>query len=476
MDHYTITLARELARQNGLILSDRHLEVLEYVDDYYARHRVGPLFKNITNATGASRREIVNIFPHGLASVFAWAGIPIHTPDQICKSIPKVAVKNPRHVYFDYSATTPLRPEIVTLLMQYNESDTAFANPSSGSIQGKKAHGRIEKARKQIASLLSVNADTISFTGGGSEANNLAIKGFALSHWENKGHIITSQIAHSSVLEPVRWLESQGFPVTYLAPDADGRIMAANVESAIRKDTIFVSLLAANNEIGVLNPIAEIGELCWKKDIAFHVDAIQAFTKIPLDPVKMNVDIMTFSGHKIYGPKGVGAIYISSSVHLTPLIHGGGQEHGIRSGTENVGCIAAFALASKIALEKKIVENERLQLLRDYLLAQIRIIEPGVKLNGHASQRLPHHLSLSFPGVTSGGLLLALEEIGISVSAGSACSAGQEEGSHVLRALGVDGSKNGTIRITLGIYTKKDDIEYFLKYLPLVLTALRQTV
>ena len=474
MDHYTLTLAREMARRNGMKLTTRHLDILTWVSRYYARHRVGPLYQNITKRTGAGKGEIDTLFPHGLASVYAWAGIPIHSPQDPCSHIPTIAVRHPRTVYFDHSATTPLRPEAASLMQRYNQSDLGFANPSSGSPAGRAAHRMIQKSRAALADALSTTADHIVFTGGGSEANNLAIKGWAFQNWERKGHIITSRIAHSSILEPIRWLETMGFEATYLLPDAEGLITAESIQSVLKPHTALVALLAANNEIGTINPISEIACLCKEYDLALHVDAVQAFGRLPLAPQALGIQSLSISGHKIYGPKGVGALYIAPEFQLQPLIHGGGQERGLRAGTENVSGIGALGVAARLMSHESAAEVERLKALRDDLLRRLNRVEPGMRLNGHEKKRLAHHLNVSFPGVTSGGLLLALAQIGISVSAGSACSAGKEEASHVLQAMGVDGGQFGTIRITLGRETVKDDIDYFIEYLPHVLKALRE--
>jgi cysteine desulfurase len=274
-------------------------------------------------------------------------------------------------------------------------------------------------------------------------------------------------------LDTLRVLESQGYDVTFLPVAADGTLSAEAVERAIRKDTILVSIMAANNEIGTIYPIAEIGAVCQAHEVPFHVDAIQAFGKIRINPKEAGIDMLTLSAHKIHAPKGVGAIYLDPKISLDPLIHGGGQEKGLRSGTENVAGILAMGLAAKLSRLEMDEQNARYDFLRQRFLAKLKEFVPGTIVNGTMERRLPHNLSIGFPGVDSGSLLLSFDQIGVYVSAGSACSAGDDKISHVLEAIGVDSERYGTIRFSFGRETTKEDIDYLFEHLPKILDHLR---
>ena len=337
-----------------------------------------------------------------------------------------------------------------------------FGNPSSqGHAYGWQAGAGVEKARETIASAIGAEPGEIVFTSGATEANNLAIKGVAESYMRDGKHIITVQTEHSAVLEPCRYLESLGFSVTYLPVDADGLIDLSTLRSAFQEDTILVSVMAANNEIGVLQPIADIGQLCHERNVIFHTDAAQALGKVPLNVQQMNIDLLSMTAHKIYGPKGVGALYVrrrNPRVSLAPQMHGGGQEKGLRSGTLQVPQIVGFGEAVRLAIEEMETEAVRLAALRDRLWKALSTLS-GIHLNGHPIQRLPNNLSVSFDDV-DGTALLSVLRSDIALSSGSACSSGSTTPSHVIKALGrSDRMARATLRFGLGRQTTKPDIE-----------------
>jgi cysteine desulfurase len=457
----------QMAKATGTQLTPQHLTVLDYAWNYYHERRVGPLYTNIRRNTEIDRDAIEDIFPNGLISVYTWVGIPIQTTDKGCKPVAMIEVDNPREVYLDSNATTPVRPEVADALISFFRDTRSFGNPSSSYGIGGLAYDVINRARRRVAKCLRAEPDQIFFTGSGTEANNLAIKGIACKH--GSGHIISTNVEHPSVLDTLRVLESQGYAVSYLPVAADGTLSAEAVEQAIRKDTILVSVMAANNEVGTIYPIAEIGAICQAHKVPFHVDAIQAFGKIRIAPKDAGIDILTLSGHKIYAPKGVGAIYLDQKIALDPIIHGGGQEKGLRSGTENVAGILAMGLAAKLGRIEMDERNARYDFLRQRFLTKLKEAVPGAIINGTMESRLPHNLSVGFPGVDSGSLLLSFDQIGVYVSAGSACSAGDDKVSHVLEAIGVDSSRYGTIRFSFGHETTKEDIDYLFEHLPKIL-------
>jgi cysteine desulfurase len=366
LNNYVKTFINQMSRRTGTVLSERHKAILEFAYSYYEKHRVGPLYANIERYTGATREDIEALFPHGLNSVFTWVGIPIHSADSLCKPIAHVRVENPREVYLDYNATTPVRKEVAKVIQKYYNGDFGYGNPSSSTFLGKRAFDEIMKARTRIARCLDVTPNEIIFTGNGSEANNMAIKGVAMKHIlsKSKGHIITTQIEHPSVLEAVQFLGMFNFDVTFLDVDSNGLVTANQVQNALRSDTILVAVMAANNEIGILNPIAEIGELCRLAEVPFMVDGVQAFGKIKLNPKEMGISFLSISAHKIYGPKGIGALFVDDRFNLVPLIHGGEQEFHKRAGTENVGHIIAFGKAAELAQVEMPSEMDRIKALR----------------------------------------------------------------------------------------------------------------
>jgi cysteine desulfurase len=460
-----------MARSAGIRLTDTHMAVLEYAWDYYRERRVGPLYTNITRNTGVDRKTLESIFPNGLVSIFTWAGIPILTTSSGCKPMALIEVENPREVYLDYNATTPVRTEVADALSSFFQDPRSFGNPSSSYGLASAAYDVIHRARKRIASSLGVSPAEIYFVGSGSEANNLAIKGIAAQH--NGGHIISTNVEHASVLGVLEYLSSKGFDITNLPVAADGTIAAADVAAAIRDDTILVSIMAANNEIGTIYPIREIGAVCRDRSVPFHVDGIQAFGKIPIDPKKFDITMLTTSGHKIGAPKGIGAIYIDSDVTLEPLIHVGCQEHGIRAGTENVSGIMAMGLAARLARKGMAAATAHYDGLRTYFLENLAKIAPEAIVHGTLDQRLPHNLNIGFPGIDSGSMLLSFDQIGVYVSAGSACSAGDDRLSHVLEAIGAD-RKYGAIRFSFGLETTTADLDYVFRFLRQILDQLKE--
>ncbi|MCP4269450.1 MAG: cysteine desulfurase [Candidatus Brocadiaceae bacterium] len=358
-------------------------------------------------------------------------------------------------------------------MISYYNGSSGFGNPSSSTNPGKISYDIIRNSRIQVSDCLKVDADEIVFTGSGSEANNAAIKGIAFKHLANKGHIISSKIEHPSVLNALQYLEDLGFTVTYLDVEKDGRVIARSVKDNLRKETILVSIMAVNNEIGAINPIGEISKICKSASVPFMVDGIQGFGKIKLLPRKMGISLMTMSGHKIYAPKGVGALYVSKEISIVPLIHGGAQEYGLRAGTENVGSILALGQAAKLACSEMEKENKRLLKLKNYFLERLREIEPGIIVNGSLEHRTANNLNIGFPEIDSGSLLLSLNQIGVYVSSGSACSAGSTDASYTIKALGVDTDRYGIIRFSFGLPNTKEDVKYLFKYLPEILKQLR---
>lgn len=378
-----------------------------------------------------------------------------------------------RRVYLDHSATTPVDPEVAKLMMTYYTEK--FGNPSSVHSFGREAKEALETAREQVAKLLGAQASEITFTSGGTEADNLAILGTAQAG-RNKGkHIITSAVEHHAVLETCEYLEKNGFELTIIPVNEEGLLSAQDVEKAIRPDTILITIMHANNEVGAIQPIAEIGKIARDKGITFHVDAVQSFGKIPIDVKAMNVDLMTVSSHKIYGPKGVGALYIRKGVKIVPLVHGGGQEKKRRSGTENTPGIIGFGKACEIAGERMEQEALREGKLRDKLLKGILDRIDYVKVNGPIGEnRLPGNLNVSIQFIEGEALLLSLDMLGIAASSGSACTSGSLDPSHVLLAMGMPHEiAHGSLRLSFGRQNTEEDVDYVLEQLPKIVDRLR---
>ena len=360
-----------------------------------------------------------------------------------------------KNIYLDYAATTPIREEVLLEMLPYFSEK--YGNPGSFHSKGLEAKNALDNARQEIASLLNCSTKEIIFTSGGTESINLAIKGIALANKE-KNHIITSKIEHPAVLNSCAYLEEIGFKVSYLDVDKYGKVNPKDVENSINERTSLVSIMYANNEIGTIEPIKEIAEICKKKGVLFHTDACQAAGCLNLDIKYLGVDLLTINGSKIYGPKGIGMLYLREGIEIVPLVHGGGQESRLRSGTENVPYIVGFAKALEIAQKNKDKENARLSELRDYLIAKLLKI-PKSRLNGHSTERLPNNVNISFMDVEGEAMLLYLNEMNIYASTGSACASKSLEPSHVLRAIGLSyEGAHGSIRFTLG----KDSVKEYL--------------
>lgn len=380
--------------------------------------------------------------------------------DQASSGTGRANIKLP--IYLDYQATTPVDPRVMDAMLPYFTEK--FGNPHSRShAYGWEAEEAVETARAQVAGLVGADAREIVFTSGATESNNLAIKGVAHFYGDRRKHIVTVQTEHKCVLDSCRHLEQEGFEVTYLPVQPNGLIRLDDLEAAVGEETMLVSVMAVNNEIGVIQPIAEIGAFCRARKIFFHTDAAQAAGKIPLDVDEMNIDLMSISGHKLYGPKGVGALYVRRKprVRLHAIINGGGQERGMRSGTLPGALCVGFGVACEIAGRDMAADNERLRRLRDRLLEGLSDI-PDIYVNGDLERRFPGNLNISFAYIEGESMLMALKDL--AVSSGSACTSASLEPSYVLRALGVDEELAHTsIRIGIGRFTTESEIDYAVR-------------
>jgi cysteine desulfurase len=378
-------------------------------------------------------------------------------------------------IYMDYAATTPVDPRVAEKMMQFLTPEGEFGNPASRSHAfGWHAEEAVETARQQIADLVNANSKEIIFTSGATESDNLAIKGAAHFYQKKGKHIVTSKTEHKAVLDTCRHLEREGFEVTYLDPEPNGRIDLDKLKAALRDDTIVVSIMHVNNEIGVIQDIAAIGEITREKGIIFHVDAAQSAGKVPIDLETMKVDLMSFSGHKIYGPKGIGALYVRRKprVRLEAQMHGGGHERGMRSGTLPTHQIVGMGEAFRIAKEQMQEDNRRITQLRDKLYNSLQDIEE-VYLNGDLEHQVPNILNISFNFVEGESLIMALK--GIAVSSGSACTSASLEPSYVLRALGRnDELAHSSIRFSIGRFTTDEDIDYAIDLVHKAIAKLRE--
>ena len=374
-------------------------------------------------------------------------------------------------IYLDYNATTPLDPEVVAAMRPYLEQH--FGNPSSSHAYGQTAKEGHEQARRQVAALLGCAPDEVIFTSGGSESDNQAIKGVAFARRELGNHIITSRIEHPAVLNACRYLETRhGFEVTYLPVDKDGLVDPAMLEAAITSQTILITLMHANNEVGTLEPIAEIGRIARRHGIALHTDAAQSVGKVPVNVEALGVDLLTVAGHKLYAPKGVGALYIRRGTALDPLIHGAGHEGGRRAGTENVPYAVALGRACALAREQLAGQAERWLVLRQRLLSGLVARVGPVKVNGHPERRLPNTLNICVPGVVGEEVLARTPEV--AASTGSACHAGLTEPSPVLLAMGIEPTLAlGALRLSLGRWTSAEEIDLAVEHLSKAIVALR---
>jgi cysteine desulfurase len=378
-----------------------------------------------------------------------------------------------RRVYLDHSATTPVDREVADIMMTYYTEK--YGNPSSVHSFGREAKQALEQARHQVAELIGANPQEVTFTSGGTEADNLAILGTAEGLRKKGKHIITSCIEHHAVLETCEYLEKNGFDLTVIPVDVEGIISIDDVRKAMRPDTILISVMHANNEVGSIQPITEIGKLAREHDIVFHVDAVQSLGKIPINVEEMNIDLMTVSSHKVYGPKGVGALYIRKGVRIVPLVHGGGQEKKRRSGTENMPGIVGFGKACELAGKRMADDAEHQKKLRDKLMNGILERIKYVKVNGPIGEkRLPNNVNVSIQYVEGESLLLSLDMLGIAASSGSACTSGSLDPSHVLLAMGlIHEIAHGSLRFTLGRQNTEEDIDYVLEQLPKIVERLR---
>lgn len=375
-------------------------------------------------------------------------------------------------VYLDYAATTPVDPRVQKSMAPYFSKE--FANTMSLHYFGQKAKMALEESREKIAGIIGADANEIIFTSSATESNNLALKGVALANKNKGNNIIISSIEHPCIMESARWLEKQGFKITKIGVDKYGMINLKDIESAINEKTVLVSIMHASNEIGTIEPIEEIGKICRKKGVCFHTDASQSFGKIPIDVEKMNIDLLTASSHKIYGPKGAGLLYVRKGVKIDPILHGGGQENGLRGSTVNVAAIVGFAKAAEICKPEMEKENKRLAKLRDKLIKGVLKIKDSY-LNGHPKNRLCNNANFWFSFIEGESLIIQLDLEGIAVSTGSACSSFKLEPSHVLLATGLRPEQaHGSLRVSLGRFTKKEDIDYLLKVLPKIVKKIRE--
>ena len=380
-----------------------------------------------------------------------------------------------KRIFLDHASTTKVDEEVLHAMLPYFSQ--YFGNPSSIHSYGREAREAIDTARTHVGEILCARDDEIIFTAGGTESDNLAIKGIAYLNKEKrtmKGpHIITSTIEHLGVLEVCRHLETQGFQVKYLPVDNQGLIDLETLQASISKNTFLFSFMFANNEIGTIEPIEEIGKIAQEHEITFHTDAVQAVTKVPIDVKKQHIDMLALSSHKIYGPKGIGALYLRNGVKIQPIMHGGGHEKGMRSSTLNTPGIVGLGKACELAKKRMTTDNSRMKTLRDSLIKNVLQIEESY-LNGHPEKRLVNNAHFRFTGIEGESLLLGLDEQGIATSTGSACSSQKLQASHVLLAIGLDPVQaHGSLRLSLGRENTKEEITYVSKVLPQIVERLR---
>lgn len=380
-----------------------------------------------------------------------------------------------KRVYIDYNATTPVRQEVVKIMQPYYSE--IYGNPSSIHIFGQESRAAIEEARWKVARALNVENSEICFNSCATEGNNYALKGLAFSNYESKGHIITSLVEHNSVLQPCRYLQRFGFDVTYLEVDQYGAIDPEALRKAIRRETFLIALMYANNEVGTIQPVEKIAQIAREHNITFFTDGVQAIGKIKLDLEKLPVDIFTLSGHKIYGPKGVGAMFIRKGSKLASLLHGGGHERAHRAGTENVQGIVGLGEAVTLSLNELDSESQRINELTQHFIHRLLGEIPGTKLNGHPLNRLPGTVNISFEGISKEDLFIQLDLHGIAASSGSACSSGSIKPSHVLKAMRVKDSDNiAHVRFSLGHYSTETEVNYVVDTIQHILENNKQSV
>lgn len=375
-------------------------------------------------------------------------------------------------IYLDHAATTPVKQEVLDAMMPYFTQN--FGNPSSVYQVAQINRKAVDEAREKVANLLGAHPNEIFFTAGGSESDNWAIKGIAEANKSKGNHIITSKIEHHAVLHTCEYLEKQGYEVTYLNVNENGQINLDELRAAIKDTTILITIMYANNEVGSIMPIKEIGQIAKEHGVAFHTDAVQAIGQVKIDVKDENIDALSMSGHKIYGPKGVGVLYIRRGLKITNLIHGGAQERGRRAGTENVPGIVGLAKAMELAYTDFEEKNARIKSLRDKLMNGILNTVPYCKLNGDPVNRLSNNVNIGFEFVEGESLLLLLDMNGVAASSGSACTSGSLDPSHVLLALGLPHEKaHGSLRMTLGEKTTEEEIDYVLEKLPAIVQRMR---
>lgn len=375
-------------------------------------------------------------------------------------------------IYLDNAATTAVSEEVLQAMLPYFRE--VYGNPSSIHGTGREAHKAVDLARRQVADAIGATPQEIYFTAGGSESDNWALKGTAFAKRAKGNHIITSAIEHHAVLHTCKWLEKQGFEVTYLPVDGEGRVDPAEVEKAIRPETILVSVMAANNEIGTLQPIREIGRVAHDHGVLFHTDAVQAIGAVPIDVNEMNIDMLSMSGHKFHGPKGIGAMYIRKGTRLDIFMQGGAQERGQRAGTENLAGIVGMGKAIEIAARDREANAARMSVLRDKLMDGILERIPDVRVNGSRTERLPNNVNVSIRYIEGEAMLLRLDLAGIAASSGSACTSGSLDPSHVLLAIGLPHEiAHGSLRFSLGTETTEEEVDEVLRVLPGIVSDLR---
>lgn len=375
-------------------------------------------------------------------------------------------------IYLDNAATTAVKPEAFEAMKPYFLEN--YSNPSSIYSFAGRAKKAVEDARRQIADVIKAGPEEIYFTAGGSEADNWAIKGIAEAQKDKGRHIITSQIEHHAVLHTCAWLEKNGYEVTYLEVDEDGLVSPEAVEKAIRPDTILITIMFANNEIGTIEPVREIGAVAKKHGVLFHTDAVQALGHVPVDVQEMNIDILSASGHKFHGPKGTGFLYLRNGIQLGPFIHGGAQERSRRAGTHDVPGIVGMGEALRLAAAGMEVNAKKESEIRDYLIRRIENEIPYVRVNGHREKRLPNNVNVCFRFIEGESLLIMLDQKGICASSGSACTSGSLEPSHVLLAIGlIHEIAHGSLRLTLSEDTTRDEADYVVDNLKIIVDRLR---
>jgi cysteine desulfurase len=377
-----------------------------------------------------------------------------------------------QRIYLDFNATTPVEPEVLDAMLPYFSGE--FANASSIHTPGQRARAAVETAREQVAALIGAKPQEIFFTSGGTESDNHAIFGVAGQAETLTKHVITSTIEHEAVLNACQELEKRGVAVTYLSPDGEGRIDPASVRAAIRPETILITVMHANNELGTVQPLEEIGRIAEQTDVLFHTDAVQSTGKIAVDVQRLGIDLLSLSGHKIYGPKGVGALYVQAGTRLGQLLYGGHHQRGVRPGTENVAGIVGLGKAAEIARGSLEQDAKRISAMRDQLETAMLSRIPGARINGGRAPRTPNTTNITFPGIEGEALLIALDLKGLAVSTGAACSSGAVEPSHVLTAIGLSPDEaRATLRFSLGRHTTRTEIDAALQIVPVAVAQLR---